>query len=614
MKHWGKYLVCLLICLLLVGLVAAASADVEINETNFPDSWFRHWMEVYYDSDDNGIFSDVEIASVNEIPDYVLNDVRIKSLKGIEFFTELQYLTCNETQIASLDVSKNKKLLSLGCQNCVRLKSLTLGSNTVLCSLGCYNTKLEILDISKCPKLVNLVQSVEPIYYSDGSILYENRQHWYLCYDSSTKLIVDSSTITDITKPEVTTGKASNIGPTYATVSFSIVNTGGAQIKEAGIQYSYDKETINTKILKSAKDVGEYSVKLTSLNASHNVYYRAYARNTKGPAYGDWKKFKTKVDKPTVKTLEAKNVYLTEADLGIHLKKNGGANVTDCGLYWGYSKREVNEHENQLSFGPKNEKKGKFYDTVKNLVAGKTIFYQAYAVNKVGTDYGDILKTKLPVARSLSLLSAHIWINDTGHRDQGKNATKTMHKIFKLAGCDPDAAVRDLAVTNDKLNDYLSALAEVTTDSDITYIYILAHGSDYSFCLNPGDPGAFGYKRYSYSSLIKRISKIKGSIVLFLNPCHSGSVVYSTDVPEIGALNGRLAYMASSRYDENAYFSGNSTELVASVMKAFTQYPETKGLKAQEFFKKVKEYHDRVSLHNTQCIFGGNSDMVVFYN
>ena len=72
-------------------------ADVEINETNFPDEAFRNYVGgSTIDKKRDGILTDEEIANVKTIS--VINK-SIANLKGIEVFTALTELSCYNNQI-----------------------------------------------------------------------------------------------------------------------------------------------------------------------------------------------------------------------------------------------------------------------------------------------------------------------------------------------------------------------------------------------------------------------------------------------------------------------------------------------------------------------------------
>ena len=135
----------------LLGLAAGAQADVKINETNFPDEYFLKYVRDNCDRSYDGILTDAEIADVKAIR---VNSV--SNLKGIEFFTALEYLECDlANQLTALDVSKNTKLKVLNCSN-NRLTALDISKNTALEGLNCSNNRLTALDVSKNTKLSSL--------------------------------------------------------------------------------------------------------------------------------------------------------------------------------------------------------------------------------------------------------------------------------------------------------------------------------------------------------------------------------------------------------------------------------------------------------------------------
>ena len=139
----------LLSATLLMSLVA--NADVEINETNFPDANFRNYLlSQSWGSD--GELTDQEISEITSLN---VSSKSITSLKGIEFFTALKYLYCYDNQLTSLDVSKNTALTYLECDENL-LTSLDVSNCTALTSLGCNQNQLTSLDVSKNTALKEL--------------------------------------------------------------------------------------------------------------------------------------------------------------------------------------------------------------------------------------------------------------------------------------------------------------------------------------------------------------------------------------------------------------------------------------------------------------------------
>ena len=125
---------------------------VVINKANFPDEIFRNWL-LEQDYGQDKLISEEEIANLKEIN--VDSRWDIVSLKGIEFFTELESLNCHWNKIKELDVSKNTKLTRLYCGK-NKFTSLDVSRNTALESLNCSENQLDKLDVSKNTNLTSL--------------------------------------------------------------------------------------------------------------------------------------------------------------------------------------------------------------------------------------------------------------------------------------------------------------------------------------------------------------------------------------------------------------------------------------------------------------------------
>ena len=148
-----KKLLSILLCLVMVvGLLptaAFAAGSVEINETNFPDAKFRSFVKEKLDKNKDNILDAGEIAAVKMIE---ANNMGIKSLEGVGFFTALETLKCWDNELTGLDLSKNTALKDLQCSNS-KLQSLDLSQNPNLTQLYCGRNPLTTLDLSKNAKL-----------------------------------------------------------------------------------------------------------------------------------------------------------------------------------------------------------------------------------------------------------------------------------------------------------------------------------------------------------------------------------------------------------------------------------------------------------------------------
>ena len=121
---------------------------VAVDTFNFPDKNFRDVVKTF-DTDDNNILSDTEIAAVKKID---CKGRAITNLKGIEYFTELKYLYCYNNELTEFDLSRNTKLEELNCST-NRLTVLNLSRNPKLKRVICSENALATLDLSHNPAL-----------------------------------------------------------------------------------------------------------------------------------------------------------------------------------------------------------------------------------------------------------------------------------------------------------------------------------------------------------------------------------------------------------------------------------------------------------------------------
>ncbi|MBQ6347836.1 MAG: leucine-rich repeat protein, partial [Clostridia bacterium] len=141
---------------------------IPIDEAHFPDAIFRAWVsQNTIDMDGNGWLTDAEREAVKQI-EVISKD--IASLKGIEYFYELEYLDAESNPLTELDLSENTVLKTVSlCYNQLesvdvtglellsnldvsynQLTALNLQTNTALQSLDCSGNGLTALDVSAC--------------------------------------------------------------------------------------------------------------------------------------------------------------------------------------------------------------------------------------------------------------------------------------------------------------------------------------------------------------------------------------------------------------------------------------------------------------------------------
>ena len=80
--------------------------EIEIDENYFPDEAFREEVALY-DVNEDGKLSETEAESIISL---YLRGMGIKTLKGIEYLTNLTLLDCRDNELTELDVSNNREL------------------------------------------------------------------------------------------------------------------------------------------------------------------------------------------------------------------------------------------------------------------------------------------------------------------------------------------------------------------------------------------------------------------------------------------------------------------------------------------------------------------------
>ena len=136
------------------------SGSIEINAANFPDTDFRNWLHQLSIGLD-GVLTANEMTGLKTIElfygdDYPMSSCGpIKSLQGIEYFTELTRLVFDGIRLDELDLTKHTKLKELVCYNDTQMK-LNVSGCSALKELDCMNTPLTELNVRGCTSLTTL--------------------------------------------------------------------------------------------------------------------------------------------------------------------------------------------------------------------------------------------------------------------------------------------------------------------------------------------------------------------------------------------------------------------------------------------------------------------------
>lgn len=189
--------------------------------------------------------------------------------------------------------------------------------------------------------------------------------------------------------PIITTSPIDSISIYSAISGGSVLNEGGSIVTQKGVVWSTDSNpTISDNLTIDGSGVGSFNSKLSGLLSSTTYYVRAYATNSTGTAYGDELSFTTTAKNdtlPTVQTNAATNIWCTKASLGGHVLQDGGSQVSQRGIVWG-----TNPSPTMLdNIAINGSDTGKFISSITGLTPGTSYFIRAFAVNSIGTAYGN---------------------------------------------------------------------------------------------------------------------------------------------------------------------------------------------------------------------------------
>ncbi|MCP4219172.1 MAG: hypothetical protein GY765_31340 [bacterium] len=222
--------------------------------------------------------------------------------------------------------------------------------------------------------------------------------------------------------PTVTTDTVTNIFANSAECGGEVTDNGGFSVSGRGLCWSTSTSpTIADDTLVIGSGNGLFSGSFSGLAANTIYYLRAYATNYLGTGYGNQVSFTTGTATiATVTTDAAYNIALTTAAGGGNVTSDGGATVTARGLCWNTSGNPTTSDTTQ-SIGTGT---GTFSGTLTPLTQSTTYYVRAYAVNSVGTAYGNQVSFTTTTAGTVTIptVTTDAAYNiTTGSADSGGN-------------------------------------------------------------------------------------------------------------------------------------------------------------------------------------------------
>lgn len=188
--------------------------------------------------------------------------------------------------------------------------------------------------------------------------------------------------------PTVLTKVASDVALKNANLNGEVTEEGFSATSDRGFVFSEKNSnpSVSDSKVQSGYGKGEYSIVLDKLSPNTKYYYKAYATNTKGTAYGLVQSFTTADYSLSSLTTESpKNIGYTTAELGGIITNDGGAAISERGVCFGLNPNPT-VSDNKVVSG---KGIGSYTINAINLKDNSKYYARAYAINFKGTAYGN---------------------------------------------------------------------------------------------------------------------------------------------------------------------------------------------------------------------------------
>jgi hypothetical protein len=150
----------------------------------------------------------------------------------------------------------------------------------------------------------------------------------------------------------------------------------------------------------------DFSAQLQGLTASTTYYFRAYASNALGTGYGAEFSFTTGTQPlATVQTQAASAITQTTALVAGAVTSDAGAAVTVRGFCYSAGNNPLISNDTVRA----GAGLGTFSATLRNLNAGSTYYFRAFAVNAGGVGYGLVQSFQTPVLATATITTNAVY-------------------------------------------------------------------------------------------------------------------------------------------------------------------------------------------------------------
>ncbi len=188
--------------------------------------------------------------------------------------------------------------------------------------------------------------------------------------------------------PSVTTTQATSVTSVSAVSGGEVTSDGGTAILARGVCWRPNEPNPNIQQHSKTIDgnqIGPFTSDLSPLSPGTTYYYRAYATNSVGTAYGMEYNFTTPATLPIISTIPATGITQNTANSGGDITSSGGASITAKGVCWNTSPNPTTGNfTTSDGIGT-----GAYISNMSSLSANTNYWVKAYATNIAGTGYGN---------------------------------------------------------------------------------------------------------------------------------------------------------------------------------------------------------------------------------
>ena len=327
---------------------------------------------------------------------------------------------------------------------------------------------------------------------------------------------------------EVTTTAISSISVTNAYSGGNVVKDGGSEVSLRGVCYSANSgpSLSNASYTQDGSGTGEYTSKLEGLKANTTYHVRAYAKNSKGIAYGEERTFTTNPYYSATIPLVQTNVISNVDTLGLKLSLNGeilhpgGSDITESGFVYATKMGPSISDNKVISKALATNFTGDF-----TFEMGVLYYVNSYAINSYGVAYGNEIQVQINRAKPKLITSQVTEIDSTSAISGGEVLTNGGIPILSRGMCwttHPTPTIGDnFSSDGSGMGTFTSTITGLSP-STVYYCRSYATTSE----------GTTYGNEFSFKTVVSKLylgMQYKGGVLFYLNPTGGGGMIVISD-------------------------------------------------------------------------------------